>query len=103
MKPLKIFDLIVTLNVDKQSFFNLVDCDNSFSDHYKDSLWDKYQRKCGRSLVRFYRSLSADTSYHRHTKKSINIYFDSKVIMHLDESGVDIFKQVKQKNKTVNS
>lgn len=102
MKPLKIFELIVALNFDKPGFFNLIDCDNSLSDSFKDSLWDKYQYKCNGSLVRFYRSLSADTSYHRHTKKSINIYFDSKVIMRLDENGIDVFKQIK-KNKIVNS
>lgn len=102
MKPLKIFDLLVTLSFDKQSFYNLIDCDNSFSDSYKDNLWEKYKHKCNGSLVRFYRSLSSDTSYHRHTKKSINIYFDSKVILHLDESGIDVFKQIKN-SKTVSS
>lgn len=78
----------------------LVDCDNTFSINYKENLWEKYKFKCGGSLVKFYRSLSAHTNYHRHTKKSINIYFDSKVIMHLDENGVDIFKQIKN-NKVI--
>lgn len=102
MKPLRIFDLMVALSFNKYSFYQLIDCDNSLSESYKDNLWDKYQHKYNGSLIRFYRSLSADTTYHRHTKKSINIYFDSKVIMHLDKSGIDVFKQIKN-NKTANS